>query len=221
MAETSEVPLMPTVTRPAALLAGLLLALCVAAPIPAAQAASHQVVMKGYAYGPHALTISQGDTVTWTNLDTAPHDVVVTSGPAKFRSPLLSKGQSWSHTFTEAGSYSYVCSVHPDMHGAVTATAKPTPTTTSAPAAQPPSQPSAQVTTRPTPGATKATKRHERPHAHPQAATPARTSATPVAVAQTASLDPLVMVLGASTAVVVFCLLLMASRPPARPTDKP
>ena len=38
------------------------------------------MTIKQYAYGPGSLTINQGDTVTWTNQDTVPHDVVVTSG---------------------------------------------------------------------------------------------------------------------------------------------
>lgn len=208
---------MAIVIRPAALVAGLLLGLSVVAFAPSpAQAATHKVVIKGYAYGPHALTIDQGDTVTWTNLDTAPHDVVVTSGPSKFRSPLLSKGESWSHTFSEAGSYSYICSVHPDMHGAVTAKATPAPTPTTAQQPAPTPKSVSTPAPKPTPAATKPKKqaRDRKP-----AAVPAATSATPVADAQSTSLNPLVLVLGASTAVVVFCLLLMASRPPARPTE--
>lgn len=56
----------------------------------------------------------------WTNEDTAPHTVTTTSGPAKFDSGNLGKGESWSYTFTKAGTYQYYCAVHPDMTASVT-----------------------------------------------------------------------------------------------------
>ncbi|NKQ53485.1 cupredoxin family copper-binding protein [Amycolatopsis sp. K13G38] len=105
-----------------------------------AQATSKAVEMKGYAFSPSTLQISVGDTVTWTNNDSAPHNVVVTDGPEKFSSPLIQQGQTFSHTFTQAGTYSYYCSVHPDMKATITVTgggATTQPTTgapTSAPA---------------------------------------------------------------------------------------
>jgi amicyanin len=103
-----------------------------AAEAPPAATAAHQVTIAGYAYSPASITVNVGDTVTWTNQDTAPHNVVVTSGPEKFTSPTLQKGQSYTFTFTKAGSYQYYCSVHPDMKAGVTV-AGTTPTTTTAP----------------------------------------------------------------------------------------
>ena len=113
------------------------------------------ITIKNYAYGSGSMTISQGDTVTWTNQDSVPHDVVVTSGPVKFRSPMLTKGKSWSYTFSQAGAYSYTCSVHPDMHATITAKAKaaaPAPAATTPAAAAP-----ATGHTEATPSATHAT----------------------------------------------------------------
>ena len=107
-------------TLPAALLLAVGFLALMAAP---ASATDHHVMIEQYAYGPANLNIDQGDTVTWTNHDSVEHDVVVTSGPASFRSPMLSQGESWSHTFTTPGSYSYICSVHPEMRAAVTAAA--------------------------------------------------------------------------------------------------
>jgi amicyanin len=78
------------------------------------------VSISGYAFKPASLTINVGDTVTWTNMDSAPHTVTSSSGPDKLDSPELQKGQSWSFTFRKAGSYSYYCAVHPDMKGSVT-----------------------------------------------------------------------------------------------------
>jgi amicyanin len=100
------------------------------APEPAA-AASYRVTMKGYAYSPRTLTVDVGSTVTWTNQDTAPHDVKTTSGPAAIHSPLLDKGQSWSFTFTVAGTYGYYCTVHPDMTARIVVRA-PAPATSAA-----------------------------------------------------------------------------------------
>lgn len=108
---------MPRLTVPRILLAAVFVAGPVTVlPAPAAQAATtHQVVMSGYAFAPRSLTITAGDTVTWSNQDQAPHDVKTTSGPAPIHSPMLNKGGSWSHTFTAAGTYGYLCTVHPGM----------------------------------------------------------------------------------------------------------
>jgi plastocyanin len=91
------------------------------------------VMIKNYAFSPATLTVNVGDTVTWTNMDTAPHTVTVSSGPVKFNSGNLSTGESFSYTFTAAGTYSYYCAVHPDMVAKVVVngsgtTPSPTPT---------------------------------------------------------------------------------------------
>lgn len=201
---------------PRVLFAGLLTALAVLVwPASEASAATHPITIKNYAYGSGSMTISQGDTVTWTNKDSVPHDVVVTSGPVKFRSPMLTQGKSWSYTFSQAGAYSYTCSVHPDMHATVTAKAKaaaPAPAATT-PAAAAPATGHSETT----------------PSATPKPTTPAPTTTASAApgtayVATTAeqtgpSLDPLLLLLGLSTAIVVFCLLLMASRPHSPTTE--
>ncbi|WP_410611506.1 plastocyanin/azurin family copper-binding protein [Amycolatopsis sp. lyj-109] len=110
---------------------------------PAAAPSAKSVEAMGYKFSPADLTIDVGDTVTWTNHDTAPHNIVVTDGPEKFTSPTLQTGQTFSHTFTKAGKYSYYCSIHPDMKATVTVTgaaptsAPPTSTPTSAPTTAP------------------------------------------------------------------------------------
>lgn len=209
-------------------IAGLLLMLgAVLLPAAPAEAASHAVMIHNYAYSPASLSIAQGDTVTWTNMDTAEHDVVVTSGPVSFRSPMLSKGESWSHTFTTAGSYGYTCSVHPDMRGAVSAKAaapppapsKAQPDPAQPPAAAPttapqqtaPAAPAPRTTPTPTAPAAKGKQSAQSAAPSSPAATPATTAAP--AASPAATLSPLLLVAGASVAVVVFCLLLMASRP--------
>ncbi len=83
----------------------------------------------GYEYGPTDVTVEVGDTVTWTNSDTAPHTVTSTgSGPLD--SPNMQKGDSWGFTFTQPGSYPYYCAIHPDMKGSVTVAGAAATTTT-------------------------------------------------------------------------------------------
>ncbi|MGW6935236.1 cupredoxin domain-containing protein [Lentzea sp. NPDC054927] len=124
---------------------------------PAAQQATNVEIM-GYAYQPATLTIAAGDTVTWTNHDTAPHNVVVTDGPEKFTSPNLQQGQTYSYTFSKSGTYSYYCSIHPDMKASVTVTGTTTPPTTTTPPSttQPTTTtpPTGHPTTHPTPTTT-------------------------------------------------------------------
>ena len=86
----------------------------------AADAADYTIAIKDYAFAQKSLTVNVGDTVKWTNEDTAPHTVTTTSGPASFDSGNLSKGQSFSYTFTKAGTYDYYCAVHPDMTAEIT-----------------------------------------------------------------------------------------------------
>jgi len=74
-------------------------------------------------YIPADVTINVGETVTWSNDDTAAH--TVTSGmPAdgpdgNFDSSLFMAGDTFSHTFEEAGEFDYYCMVHPWMSGKV------------------------------------------------------------------------------------------------------
>lgn len=91
------------------------LAAAVPSAAPAAASGSHAVQMAHYSFSPQSLTISVGDAVTWTNQDTAPHDVTTSSGPISLHSPTLQKSQSWTYEFTTPGTYSYYCSIHPDM----------------------------------------------------------------------------------------------------------
>ncbi|WP_405727782.1 cupredoxin family copper-binding protein [Streptomyces sp. NBC_01537] len=90
------------------------------AAVSAADAADYTIAIKDYAFAQKSLTVKVGDTVKWTNEDTAPHTVTTTSGPASFDSGNLSKGQSFSYTFTKAGTYDYYCAVHPDMTAKIT-----------------------------------------------------------------------------------------------------
>jgi plastocyanin len=116
--------------------AGAAPATSVAAPVADSQAAQaahpaaaqstsadYTIDIKSYAFSKPKLTVKVGDTVKWTNEDSVPHTVTTTSGPAKFDSGNLSKGQSFSYTFTKPGTYQYYCAVHPDMTAEITVVA--------------------------------------------------------------------------------------------------
>ena len=78
----------------------------------------NEVSMEGIKFDPARITVSKGDTVTWTNNDTVPHDVTgddFKSGDAGG----MQNGDTFEHTFTKTGTFDYVCTVHPGMKGSV------------------------------------------------------------------------------------------------------
>ncbi|MGZ5986936.1 MAG: cupredoxin domain-containing protein [Caulobacteraceae bacterium] len=86
-------------------------------PAPAASAASAAVNIDNFTFGPAALTVPVGTTVTWTNRDDIPHTLVAVD--KSFRSKVLDTDEKFSFTFTQAGTYDYFCSIHPHMTGKV------------------------------------------------------------------------------------------------------
>ncbi|MGH3941298.1 MAG: cupredoxin domain-containing protein [Pseudonocardiaceae bacterium] len=82
----------------------------------------HIVSMEGLQFVPALLNVAVNDTVTWVNNDNALHTVTVTDGPQTFESELLEPGDTFTYTFTQAGTYEYYCAVHPDMKASVVVT---------------------------------------------------------------------------------------------------
>lgn len=78
--------------------------------------------ISNFTFGPKAVTVKVGQTVTWTNDDDIPHTVVATD--KSFRSKVIDTGQSFSFTFNKPGQLAYFCSLHPVMTGKVTVTAR-------------------------------------------------------------------------------------------------
>ena len=74
--------------------------------------------IKNFAFSQPAMTINKGDTITWTNKDSAPHTVTSDAGN-ELGSGNLAQRQSYSHTFSRAGTFSYHCAVHPSMTATV------------------------------------------------------------------------------------------------------
>jgi len=81
--------------------------------IPAA--AVTEVAIKDFAFSPAEATIPRGTTIRWTNNDAQPHQIQGTG----FESEPLETGGSYVFTFEEAGTYDYICSIHPSMAGRI------------------------------------------------------------------------------------------------------
>lgn len=82
--------------------------------VPSTAAKNYTIKMSDYLFQPKTLTIKKGDTVTWINNDLASHTVTTDTGP-ELASDYLKNGESFSHTFTTVGNFSYHCEPHPYM----------------------------------------------------------------------------------------------------------
>lgn len=87
-----------------------------------APATGSTVAIQDFSFTPQTLTVKAGTKVTWTNNDSTVHDVASTDGPGTdasttdlFSSGSMSGGQSFSYTFTKAGTYYYECTIHASM----------------------------------------------------------------------------------------------------------
>jgi plastocyanin len=80
------------------------------------------VNISGFQFGPVAMKVAAGQAVTWSNGDDSPHQIEVTGKPLK--TGVLLKGQSAALKFDEAGTFGYICSLHPGMKGTVEVEAK-------------------------------------------------------------------------------------------------
>ena len=76
-----------------------------------------EVKIDNFSFGPAAITVPVGATVTWINRDDIPHTVV--SDDKVFKSKVMDTDEKFSYTFSKPGTYPYFCSVHPKMTGKV------------------------------------------------------------------------------------------------------
>lgn len=104
--------------------------------------ADQGVVLRDIAYRPADVTIAVGETVTWEHRDgNTPHTVTSTSGPDSFDSntactapnpvTCMTEGDTFEHTFDQAGTYEYHCKIHAQMTGTVVVEADDDTTTSS------------------------------------------------------------------------------------------
>jgi plastocyanin len=92
-----------------------------AGTLPSIQSGDVKISIANFAFDPATLTIPTGTTVTWTNNDTVAHNV--TADDNSWGSNSLAKGDTFSFTFSKAGSFSYHCGVHPSMKATITVVA--------------------------------------------------------------------------------------------------
>ena len=90
------------------------------APTSPPGSAPAAVTITNFAFDPASLTVAVGATVTWTNQDSAVH--TITSDAGDWDSGRLSQGQSFSHTFDQAGTFPYSCAIHASMKGTIIVT---------------------------------------------------------------------------------------------------
>jgi plastocyanin len=91
--------------------------LILAGAAPTARAADQPVTIVGSSFSPDLLAINVGDSVTWTNNDPIQH--TVTSDNSAWVAASLFQGNTFQHTFNQAGLFSYFCSIHFGMRGAI------------------------------------------------------------------------------------------------------
>jgi plastocyanin len=78
----------------------------------------YTIEINGFAFSPTTLTVNVGDTIMWTNEDSAPHTVTSDSG-SELASQSLSRNGAYTRTFTTAGTFDYHCAFHSGMKGKI------------------------------------------------------------------------------------------------------
>lgn len=96
-----------------------------------ALAADRTVTIAGFAFDPSTVRVRVGDTVTWSNQDSTAH--TATALDLSFDTGTIDSGQTASVTFDKAGTFEYMCGIHPTMSGTVVVRAASAPGVTQAP----------------------------------------------------------------------------------------
>lgn len=83
------------------------------------------ISIKEFEFMPPTVTVRAGDAVVWTNEEDSLHTVTAGTPEARtgmFDSGEFDTGETFEHTFPEAGSYPFFCDRHEFMRGVVTVT---------------------------------------------------------------------------------------------------
>lgn len=76
------------------------------------------IEIKDFAFNPQTLTVKAGEKITWINRDEEPHTIVSVEKQFK-KSSALDTDQEFTITAGAPGTYTYFCSVHPQMTGTI------------------------------------------------------------------------------------------------------
>jgi len=84
---------------------------------PAAKIATIEI--REFKFEPASLTVHSGDIVEWKNDDVVPHTATADDHDQEpvFDSGKIQTGAAWRHVAPEKGTYNYICTLHPNMHG--------------------------------------------------------------------------------------------------------
>ena len=96
---------------------GAMLAFATVAAQDATKKDANEITIDNFTFTPKELTVAVGTTVKWVNHDDIPHTIV--EKKTTFRSQALDTDDSYSFTFTSAGTFDYFCGLHPHMVGQV------------------------------------------------------------------------------------------------------
>jgi plastocyanin len=96
---------------------GAMLAFGTVAAQDATKKDANEITIDNFTFTPKELTVAVGTTVKWVNHDDIPHTIV--EKKTTFRSKALDTDDSYSFTFTSAGTFDYFCGLHPHMVGQV------------------------------------------------------------------------------------------------------
>lgn len=84
---------------------------------------TNTIIIKDFDYDPSTLKIKAEVVIIWMNEGSYAHTVTAKGHTSKtkgvFDSGALNKGQSFSYTFKEAGTFEYYCTIHPSMKGKI------------------------------------------------------------------------------------------------------
>jgi amicyanin len=81
---------------------------------------TEDVTIADFKFAPAALMVKMGTTIVWTNKDAIAHNVAFSAGA--ITSSILNQKDQFSRALTAPGTYTYICTIHPFMHGSVTVT---------------------------------------------------------------------------------------------------
>jgi len=112
---------MITPRRAAAVLVTVVVTLLASTGLALAQTNSGSVTIADFQFTPASMQVAQGTTVTWTNNGPANH--TSTSDTGAWDSGVLAPGKSFSFKFNTPGTFTYHCTIHPNMKGTITVTA--------------------------------------------------------------------------------------------------
>ena len=77
-----------------------------------------QVGIENFTFSPGEVTAAVGETITWTNSDSAPHTATLDDDSCS--TDNIAQGATAGLVFDAAGTYPYHCKIHPNMTGTIT-----------------------------------------------------------------------------------------------------